>query len=78
MGEELECHNLEIPISRNKQIWSRIDLGLERDRFYATFYAIQELQRQQQAGLPPTNSETDRNLLILFAFNRNKSGLGDE
>ncbi|MCJ1469880.1 hypothetical protein MMC07_008524 [Pseudocyphellaria aurata] len=72
MGEELECYNLEIPTSRNEQIWSRKDLGLERDRFYAAFYAIEKLQRQQQAETkvdPETSVENlflDR-LALLFA-----------
>lgn len=61
MSEELECHNLDVPKSRNQQIWCRSDLGLQRDKFYATFYAIQQLQRQQQAGSLPTSSKKNRN-----------------
>lgn len=56
MSEELESYSLGVPRSRDQQIWCRSDLGLQRDKFYAAFYAIEALQRQQQAGTLPAST----------------------
>ena len=46
MDEELERYNFDVPKFRDQQIWCRSDLGLQRHKFYAAFYVVQQSQKQ--------------------------------